>query len=88
MEKQTCCCTLKKEAKSRIIFEEGDLYYCGDIECKERITKEVRENQERAMYQGRTFKQYQTSATILYYTFLSLIGFILGYFIFTLVASL
>ena len=85
MENQTCYCELKKEAKSKLVFEQGDLYYCGDSECKERIKAQMGEEFESSLYQGRTFEQYKSSANITYYAVLGLIGFIIGYILFTLV---
>ena len=88
MEKQTCCCKEKKEATSKLVFEQGDLYYCGDPKCKEEIEKEMQEDFERTLYQGRTFEQYKTSATIHYYAVLGFIGFVFGYFLYVLFSSL
>jgi len=88
MKNQTCCCKLKKKATSKLIFKEGDLYYCGETECREKIEKEIKENKERSMYQGRTYEQYRISANIAYYATLGIIGLMLGYFLFILVSSL
>ena len=88
MEKQKCYCAQQKDATSKLVFKEGDLYYCGSNECKEKIEKEIREENERSMYQGRTFSQYKSSATILHYTFLVGIGLILGYFFYRLISLL
>jgi|688.fasta_scaffold2181797_1 hypothetical protein len=85
MKNQTCCCREKKAATSKLVFKQGNLYYCGDPKCKKDIEKEINEDYERTLYQGRTFKQYKTSANITYYAALGLIGFILGYCIFILV---
>ena len=88
MEKQTCCCKEKREATSKLVFEQGDIYYCGDSKCKEEIEKEIQEDHERLTYQGRTFEQYKTSANIHYYAVLGFIGFAIGYFLYILFSSL
>lgn len=88
MEKQKCCCKERKDAEFKLVCEGGDLYYCGDTECKARIEKELQEDYERSIYQGRTFKQYEASSTALYYAFLILIGLMSGYFLYRLISLL
>jgi len=89
MEKQTCYCTLKKEAKVKLVFEQGDLYYCGNSECKEKILEKVtNEEPDNFLYQGSTYNEYKLSADIAYYVTISIISFIIGYCLFTLIRFL
>ncbi len=89
MENQTCYCMLKKEAKAKLVFEQGDLYYCGNSECKEKILEKALDKGPNSfLYQGSTYKQYKSSADITYYGTISIISAILGYFIFEIITRL
>lgn len=89
MENQTCYCTLKKEATAKLVFEQGDLYYCGNSECKQKILeKKMSKELESSVYQGNTYEQYKSSADVTYYAVISIISFIIGYCLFTLISFL